>query len=68
MLVNIIALLCAVSYTIAMPSAEEIAQIRAEIERLEKLRHDCTDTGIRELIEAWINVEKKKLGPSSAKT
>jgi hypothetical protein len=44
-----------------MLSPGEIAQIKAEIERLEKLREECTDSGIRERIEAWIEAEKKKL-------
>lgn len=45
----------------AMLPPEEIAQIKAEIERLEKLREDCTNSGIRERIVAWIEAEKKKL-------
>jgi hypothetical protein len=45
----------------AMPSAREIAQIKAEIERLEKLREEATDSGIQKLIDAWIEAEKKKL-------
>lgn len=44
-----------------MLSPGEIAQIKAEIERLEELRKICTDNGIRERIEAWIRAEKKKL-------
>jgi hypothetical protein len=40
---------------------EEIAGIKAEIERLERLREECTDIGIRNRIEAWIEAEKKKL-------
>jgi hypothetical protein len=49
-----------------MLSVEEIAQVKAEIERLERLRKACTDTGIRNRIRAWIEAEKKKLasGPS----
>jgi hypothetical protein len=39
----------------------EIAQIKAEITRLEKLRDECTDSGIRQRIEAWIKEEKEKL-------
>ena len=50
-----------VSYTSAMLPPEEIAKIKAETERLEKLREECTDTGIRQRIEAWIEAEKKKL-------
>jgi hypothetical protein len=44
-----------------MLSPEEIVQIKAEIERLEKLREQCSDGGLRERIEAWIEMEKKKL-------
>jgi hypothetical protein len=44
-----------------MRSLGEIALIKAEIERLEKLREECADSGIRKLIEAWIEAEKKKL-------
>ena len=50
-----------------MLSPEEIAQIKAEIERLEKLRAECTDGGIRKRIEAWIEAEKKKLSPANQK-
>jgi hypothetical protein len=44
-----------------MHSPEEIVQIEAEIERLEKLREDCTDSGIRERIVEWVEAEKEKL-------
>lgn len=50
-----------------MLSPEEIAQIKEEIERLEKLREICTDRSIRERIEAWIKAEKKKLEPQHSK-
>lgn len=46
---------------------EEIARIKTEIERLEKLHNECTDSGIRKRIEAWIEEEKKKLKPSQSK-
>jgi hypothetical protein len=39
----------------------EIAQIRAEIKRLEKVRNECIDSGIRKRIEAWIEEHKQKL-------
>jgi hypothetical protein len=45
-------------------SPREKVQIKAEIERLERLHKGCTDGGIQERIEAWIEAEKKKL-PSS---
>jgi len=44
-----------------MLTLEQITQIKAEVERLEKLREDCTDSGIRKRIEAWIEAETKKL-------
>ena len=47
-----------------MLSPGEITQIKAEIERLERLREECIDGGIRKRIEAWIEAEKKKLAPS----
>ena len=42
-------------------SGGEVARIRAEIERLEKALQECTDSGIRDRIRAWIEEEKKKL-------
>ena len=39
----------------------EIAMIRAEIERLEKARKDCTDSGVRKWIEAVIEKQKQQL-------
>lgn len=44
-----------------MLSPEEIAEIKAEIARLEELHKICSDNGIRKRIEAWIETEKKKL-------
>ena len=44
-----------------MLSPGEIAQIKAEIERLEKARKECTDSGIRQRIDVWIAEQKKKL-------
>ena len=44
-----------------MLSPEDIMRIKAEIQRLEKLREECTDIGIRKRIEAWIGAEKKNL-------
>ena len=39
----------------------ERAQIKAEIERLEKARKECADGGIRKRIDFWIEEQKKKL-------
>jgi len=45
----------------AMLSPTEIATIRAELERLEKARKDCTDSGLRKWIEAVIEKQKQQL-------
>jgi hypothetical protein len=50
-----------------MLSREELAKIRADIAKLEKARDNCADTGIRSLIEAWIEAEKKKLHSDGSK-
>ena len=44
-----------------MLSPEEIALIRANIERLETARDYSTDSGIRELIDAWIEEHRQRL-------
>jgi len=44
-----------------MFSPGEIAQTKAEIERLEILHKECRDRFLRTRIEAWIEAEKKKL-------
>jgi hypothetical protein len=44
-----------------MLSPGEIATVQAEIERLEKARKDCTDSGIRKWIEAVIEEQKQRL-------
>ena len=46
---------------LAMLSPAEIATVQAEIERLEKARKDCTDSGIRKWIEAVIDKQREKL-------
>ena len=50
-----------------MLSPGEIAQIRAEIERLERARDECRDSSIRELIDGWIKEQKKKLESEQSK-
>ena len=37
-----------------MLSPEDIAKIKAEIEKLEKDLSSCNDSGVRKLITAWI--------------
>jgi hypothetical protein len=44
-----------------MFSSAEIATIRAEIERLEKVLKDCADGGLRKWIEGAIEKQKQKL-------
>jgi len=38
-----------------------IPTIRAELERLENARKDCTDSGLRKWIESAIEKQKQKL-------
>lgn len=45
-----------------MLSPAQIARIKAAIAALEKSRDRCSDSSIRELIEAWIEEQKKKAG------
>jgi hypothetical protein len=45
----------------AMLSPTEIATIRTELERLEKARRDCTDSGLRKWIESVIEKQKQQL-------
>jgi hypothetical protein len=42
-------------------SESEKAKIKAEIERLEKALRDCTDSGIRGVIQDWIADARKRL-------
>jgi len=49
----------------AVLSPAAIAQITAEIERLEDARKRCNDEGIRRVIEGWIEEQKKKLAEGS---
>jgi hypothetical protein len=44
-----------------------IAQIRAEIVRLEEARKTCNDEGIRKVIDGWIEEAKKKLSEGTEK-
>jgi hypothetical protein len=45
-----------------MLSRADIARIKADIEKLEKSRDSCADSGIRKQIELWIEQQKKNLG------
>jgi hypothetical protein len=44
-----------------MLSPAEITTIRADLERLEKARKDCTDSGLRKWIEDAIEKQKQQL-------
>ena len=44
-----------------MPSPKERAKIKAEIEKFEKALRDCTDSGIRKVIEDWIEDARERL-------
>ena len=50
-----------------MLSREEIANIKAEIERLEKALAECNDSGLQRQIEAWIADQKRKLTAQESK-
>jgi hypothetical protein len=51
-----------------MSSPGEMAQIKAEIERLEKALRDCTDSGIRGVIKDWIVDAQKRLASGKEST
>ena len=44
-----------------MISRSDVAVIRAEIQRLQKARDECTDSGVQKQIDAWIEEQKRKL-------
>jgi hypothetical protein len=44
-----------------MLSPGEIINVRVDIDRLEKACDQCVDTGIRKVIEAWIEEQEQKL-------
>jgi|HubBroStandDraft_1064217.scaffolds.fasta_scaffold2701890_2 hypothetical protein len=39
----------------------EVALINSEIEKLKHAREHCTDSGVRKLIDRWIEEQKMKL-------
>ena len=49
-----------------MISSAEIAEVKAEIEKLESALDSCTDGRIREMIEARIRELEKKLAPGNS--
>jgi hypothetical protein len=50
-----------------MLSSGAIAQIKAEIGRLEEFRNMCNDHRILKVIEGWIKEAKKQLAEGTAK-
>ena len=50
-----------------MLSPDTIAQMKAEIARLEELRKICNDAGIQKVIEGWIAEQKKALADGTNK-
>lgn len=48
-----------------MLSPQEVAIIRAEIERLENARKGFSDGSIQKLIDDWIEEQKRKLAADS---
>jgi hypothetical protein len=45
----------------AMLSPKDIARIKADLAMLEKARDNCADTGLRKVIDAWIEDAKETL-------
>jgi hypothetical protein len=52
---------CMLAYTPAMVPRNQAAVIRSEIERLQKARNECNDTGVLKRIDSWIEEQKRKL-------
>jgi hypothetical protein len=44
-----------------MLSSEDIARIKAGLMTLEKARDNCADSGVRKVIDAWIEAAKRPL-------
>ena len=44
-----------------MISRTDVGVIKAEIERLERARDECTDSGLQRRIDAWIEEQKRRL-------
>jgi hypothetical protein len=49
-----------------MISRNDVSVIRAEIERLQKARTECTDSGVQKRIDDWIEEQKRKLVPEDS--
>jgi hypothetical protein len=55
------------AYTVAVLSLGAIAQIKAEIARLEEARKQCYDPGIQKVIDSFIEQQKKELAEGTNK-
>jgi len=44
-----------------MISRTDVGVIKAEIERLERARDECTDSGLQRRIDGWIEEQKRRL-------
>jgi hypothetical protein len=44
-----------------MIARSDVAVVRAEIQRLQKARDECTDSGVQKRIDVWIEEQKRKL-------
>jgi hypothetical protein len=43
-------------------------RLRSDLAALEKARNECADSGLRKVIEQWIEEAKKKLAEASEKS
>jgi hypothetical protein len=50
-----------------MLSPDDIARKKADIAILEKARDNCFDTGLRQVIDAWIKDAEKKMAAEAEK-
>lgn len=50
-----------------MQSPEVVVRAKADLEILEKARDGCVDTGLRRLIETWIEEAKAQLAEQTKK-
>jgi hypothetical protein len=49
-----------------LPPPHEAGAIRNEIEKLERARQECLDSGIRKVIDGWIAEQERKLVPANS--
>jgi len=51
----------------AMLSSQDIARIKADLAMPEKARDSCADSGLRKVIDAWIEDAKQTLAGEAKK-